>query len=464
MPATLGNELMAAYRRLLEERFGLRLSDQQSEQLDQIVPQLLMMTKYASPSELVEAFASGWRADLLRVLATSMTVGETHFYRVPAQIRALEQVVFPDLVTRHADDRRLRVWSAGCSTGEEPYTLAMLLRQHLAVPEGWDVDILATDLSQPALEAAQRATYGDWSFRDTPEEVRQRYFHQDGRRWRLHEDVVRMVRFEPLNLMADPFPSSGPFGPTLDLIVCRNVTIYFTPEATRRLYARFAEALVPGGWLLLGPSDPIPEAAELLAPVNVPGAVLWRRATPERTAAAPARAQLRPIDRVAAPRLKSDDRPRDPGLQPPAAPRRGASHGASPRSVSRRPPPLAPSGARLTRVEAERRVRDRPLDAGGYTWLGMLDLEAGAIEQAVDNLRRATFLSPEDALAQFSLGRAYARLGQSARARTALTHARRLLASMPDDQTVSGGGGIWAAELRQAVEAEFARLARTADQ
>ena len=80
-------------------------------------------------------------------------------------------------------------------------------------------------------------------------------------------------------------PSPGPRGPTLDLIVCRNVTIYFTPEATRRLYTRFAETLVPGGWLLLGPSGPIPEASDLLAPVNVPGAVLWRRLTRGRSVA-----------------------------------------------------------------------------------------------------------------------------------------------------------------------------------
>ena len=132
-------------------------------------------------------------------------------------------------------------------------------------------------------------------------------------------------------------------------------------------------------------------------------------------------------------------------------------------TANRRPPPPPASAARLTRVEAERLVRDRPLDAGAYTWLGMLDLEAGATEQAIENLRRATFLSPDDALAQFSLARAYARLGQHSRARTALMHARRLLASMPDDQTVPGGGGIWAAELRQAVEAEFAGLARAAD-
>src|SRR5438874_10316288 len=102
VPSALDSQLTAAYRGLLEERFGLRLSDQQSEQLNEIVPQLLAMTRYAGPCELIQAFASGWRSDLLRALATSMTVGETHFFRVPAQIRALEQVILPDLIARHA--------------------------------------------------------------------------------------------------------------------------------------------------------------------------------------------------------------------------------------------------------------------------------------------------------------------------------------------------------------------------
>jgi chemotaxis protein methyltransferase CheR len=440
MRATLDSQLTSAYRTLLEDRFGLRLSAQQAEQLNDIVPQLLAMTRYASPWELVEAFASGWRADLLRALATNVTVGETHFFRVPAQIRALEQIVFPELIARHADDRRLRVWSAGCSTGEEPYTLAILIRQQLANTDAWDVDILATDLSLPALEAARRATYGEWSFRDTPEQVRQRYFRHDGKRWRLLDDVARMVRFEPLNLIEDTFPSPGADGPTLDLLVCRNVTIYFTPEAIRRLYGRFAEALTPAGWLVLGPSDPIPEASDRLAVVNAPGAVLWRRRLPS-TPASKAHAQPLPLDRRrSAPRPRVGFRRIEPGSGP------------------SRPP-----GARSTRATAEPQVRDRPLDAGAYTWQGMHDLENGAIEQAIDNLRRATFLAPQDALAQFSLGRAYALLGQRSRARTALAHARQLLAAMPDDQIVSGAGGIWAAELRQAVEAELTSATRPAE-
>src|SRR5207253_9059874 len=126
-------------------------------------------------------------------------------------------------------------------------------------------------------QAARHATYGEWSFRDTPSRVRAHYFTPVGKRWRLADSIRRIVRFAHLNLAADVFPSPGPTGPDLDLIVCRNVTIYFSADATRQLYARFAEALVPEGWLVLGPSDPAPEDCPGLEAVHLPAAVLWRR-------------------------------------------------------------------------------------------------------------------------------------------------------------------------------------------
>src|SRR5207302_2496387 len=188
------------------------------------------------------------------------------------------------------------------------------------------------------------------------------------KRWRLREDLVRMVRFAPLNLTADAFPSPGPEGATLDLLVCRNVTIYFSQEATRRLYARFVEVLAPDGWLLLGPSDPVPDHPRLLAPVYLPGAVLWRRVDARPHTARPRGTQ------------RSGDRRPSAGRQPSAARTREA---------------------RQTRTEAEPLVSDRPLDGAAYTSQGMLDLERGAVEEAIENLRRATFLAPQDALAQF---------------------------------------------------------------
>jgi chemotaxis protein methyltransferase CheR len=283
-PAPLDPELGRAYRRLIEEHAGLRLTDHQARDLAGFVAELLATTTYEDAQALYGALATGARRDLIEALPARLTIGETHFFRVGPQIDALRTAVLPEIIGRRASQRRLRAWSAGCSTGEEPYTLAILIREQLAAPDGWDVQLLATDINEQALDAARAASYGDWSFRGTPDEVRRRYFAPDGRRWRLVESVRRMVRFAPMNLLADPIPSLQPeatvptLGPTFDLILCRNVTIYFGPEAVQRVYQRFAEALADGGWLVLGPSDPVPAQPGPLEPTYVRGAVLWRRA------------------------------------------------------------------------------------------------------------------------------------------------------------------------------------------
>lgn len=222
---------------------------------------------------------AGVRRDLLDLLVAEVTVGETHFFRIGPQIAALQRTVLPDLIARRSAGHRLGIWSAGCSTGEEAFTLAILLHETLPAREDWDVTLLATDISRRALDTARQAIYGAWSFRETPQAVRERYFAAIDKRWCLAEPVRRMVHFAQLNLAADAFPSPGPHGPDLDLILCRNVTIYFSTEAAQRLYRRFAAALAPGGWLVLGPSDPVPDQLRALAPVYLPGAVLWRRST-----------------------------------------------------------------------------------------------------------------------------------------------------------------------------------------
>ena len=239
--------------------------------------QLLRTSAYTAPAELYTALAGGLLPEMLEVLGTSMTVGETHFFRVAPQIDALRNVVLPDLIARHTADRRLRVWSAGCSTGEEPYTLAMLICEQLPqLKQDWDIQLVATDLNRAALEVARLGVYGEWSFRDSPLDLRARYFTPTGKQWRLNDQVRGMVRFAHLNLAEDPFPfASGSDG--IDLILCRNVTIYFGEHATQRLYVRFANALDPAGWLLLGPSDPVPTPASALEVTALDGALLWRR-------------------------------------------------------------------------------------------------------------------------------------------------------------------------------------------
>jgi chemotaxis protein methyltransferase CheR len=418
--------LRADYLRLLAQQFGLR-PGRQADLVDGVVLQLLATTSYADPADLYTAFAGGLLPQLLEMLALSMTVGETHFFRVTPQIDMLRRVVLPELIARHQPDRRLRLWSAGCSTGEEPYTLAMLLREQLANPGDWNVQLVATDLNRAALEVARLAVYSEWSFRDSPLEMRTRYFTQAAKRWRLNDEVRAMVRFEHLNLAEDAFPFAAHHD-QIDLILCRNVTIYFAEDATQRLYHRFAEAMDPAGWLLLGPSDPVPAPASTLEVVKFDGALVWRR----RAVAAPA----------AAP-------PPQAARRTPEPPVRGRRALVAP--VKRQAPVTRP----------ERATPATPsMDPLVHLQAGMAQLGEGAPAAAIDSLRRAAYLDETSALVQFSLGRAYRQIGDPARSRSAFSLARRLLAGLADDQPLPGGE-VATGELRHAVEAQLADLDRT---
>ena len=215
---------------------------------------------------------------LLEHLAAELTVGETFFFRNEHHFRALREQVFPEILRRNAGLREIRVWSAGCASGEEPYSVAILLDQMLrgSLPSGrdgtgtggpdsrpprsasagdWHVAVLATDLNPQFLHRGREALYRPWSFRQTDIHHDRRYFIPEADGFRLAARVRGWVRFAYLNLVKDVYPSplTGTLG--LDLILFRNVAIYLKSEVTSAILARFCQALRPGGWLLLGETE-----------------------------------------------------------------------------------------------------------------------------------------------------------------------------------------------------------------
>ena len=188
-------------------------------------------------------------------VAAELTVGESFFFRNEHHFRALREQVIPEILRDNADKREIRIWSAGCATGEEPYSLAILLDQILRDHVLWRVSILGTDLNHGFLERACEACYRPWSFRQTNIYNDRTYFTPDGDAFRLTPKMSHWVRFAYLNLVKDVYPSplTGTLG--LDLILFRNVAIYLKPEVTKAIIARLHSALRPGGWLLLGETE-----------------------------------------------------------------------------------------------------------------------------------------------------------------------------------------------------------------
>lgn len=239
------------FRELVELRLGLTFDEGRLEYLTDALRQRLLATGAQSVERYLQQLHSAGAAEFA-ALAPQLTVGETYFFRNADHFRALTDGILPGLIQARQAERSLRILSAGCSSGEEAFTLAILLRERADLI-GFRLAISAIDLNRAALARASLATYSAWSLRDTPQSVRSRYFNAVGKEFVLSSNVRDMVQFEERNLAEeDPtFWRTGNF----DVIFCRNVTMYFTPEVTRRVVTRFARCLRPGGHLFLGHAE-----------------------------------------------------------------------------------------------------------------------------------------------------------------------------------------------------------------
>jgi chemotaxis protein methyltransferase CheR len=180
-----------------------------------------------------------------------LTSGETYFFRHEEQLELLSQTILPALAEANAKTRHLSIWSAGCSSGEEVYTLAILLTES-GLFEGWNVRILGSDLSHERIEHARQGCYFKGAFRTTDPKIWKRHFQQVGKVWQVHESLRNMCRFAPLNLMGSEIDY---FVGRVDLVLCRNVLIYLDDVSRRRVLQNINDHLVAGGFLLLGHSE-----------------------------------------------------------------------------------------------------------------------------------------------------------------------------------------------------------------
>ncbi len=215
----------------------------------------------------------------LQVLARHLTVGETYFFRERKAFDVLARSVLPELIrVRRAGGRRLRVWSAACCTGEEPYSVAILLHQLLPDLADWHVTILATDINERFLNIAVAGVYGEWSFRESPAWLKARYFQRTAAGgYAILPEIGKLVTFAHLNLAQDAYPALATGTNSMDLILCRNVLMYFSPGQAQEVVRKLRHAMVDDGWLAVGATDGSQSLFSEFEPVNFPGVVLYQK-------------------------------------------------------------------------------------------------------------------------------------------------------------------------------------------
>jgi chemotaxis protein methyltransferase CheR len=387
-------------------------------------------------------------------LARYLTVGETYFFRDPACFAALEHEVLPGLIAerRAAHTLRLRLWSAACATGEEPYSLAILLDRLLPDRADWSVTILATDINPDALEQARRGQYRPWALRETPRAIQDRYFLPDvGDTFTLQPTIRQAVTFAPLNLAASIYPSLETNTGAMDLVLCRNALMYFARETQVSAAARLQQAILPGGWLALSPAEASADLFPALLPVNFPGAIFFRRPLESHAAA-----ERRPASSAwnSAPAAPPPP-PTCPVSYPAAVDRTAVASPTGPREMAHVPSTaldLARSLADQGDLNEARRMCEAALvrewhDPAAQLLLATIAQEQGDLAAATEALRKAVYLDPDSPLAYFLTGSLLFRQDRRQEGRRALEVAVELLASLSRGTAVPYGHGVTAGQL-----------------
>nr|WP_249792396.1 protein-glutamate O-methyltransferase CheR [Bradyrhizobium sp. BRP22] len=240
-------------RKLLKERSGLDLSSDKQYLVESRLVPLARKSGLAGIPELVQRMKGGGAEALTSEVVEAMTTNETFFFRDKIPFDHLRQTVLPALLQARAARRSLRIWCAASSTGQEPYSIAMCLKEMGAALAGWRTEIVATDLSQAVLEKSKTGIFSQFEVqRGLPIQLLVKYFTQIGEFWQLNADVRAMVQHRQLNLLQD-FSHLG----TFDVIFCRNVLIYFDQETKTDIFARLAKMLEPDGVLALGAAESV---------------------------------------------------------------------------------------------------------------------------------------------------------------------------------------------------------------
>ena len=485
LPLSSGD--FALFQELLIEACGLHFEEDRKQSLHLALWERLQQRGYDSYREYYNLlkFHPEGRLEICELLDL-ITIGETYFFRNKAQFNVLMSSVLPEIMQRKsgARDKSIRVWSAGCSRGDEPYSIAIAIREVLPFDQKWTISILGTDINRNGLASAKEATYGGKDVAHLPKEYLGKYFKPKGSSYVLNTDVRESVQFEYHNLVKDPFVNEKM--QMVDLVFCRNVTIYFDFQTTRRVIENFYNCLVPEGYLFLGHTETLWQITDKFERVEFPQTFIYQK-------------KLRPVREdamkpfIAVPEIRIEDltrsmapmRPSGATLSEPSP--RGFEGSASTHEMDTskrflqetmsglqgKPEPLGqveqpldraspPSPDRMiargknhiltyladaTLLANEAKYKEAAdiltkvieldnLSVEAYYLLGVLSYKSGNLKEAETQFRKVIYVTPDSALAYFNLGNIYLYQRKFSEAARAFRNAIRLSEKRPKDEQI----------------------------
>ena len=420
----------------------------------------------------------------LDVLANHLTVGETYFFREKQSLEIFQNQIIPEIMAeRFGKDQQLNIWSAGCCSGEEPYTLAMLLKEKIPDITQWKFSILATDLNPVYLKKATDGIYSTWSFRETPDALRSRYFYKNGTGWKIDESIWKMVVFKQHNL-AETDSANGMFHQPPDVIFCRNVLMYFSPDLIRRVGLHFYHILKPQGWFITSPVEFSDELFAEFAKVKCGNYVVYRKSAPKQVETKPAATAIMAGARAVTKDLKNTRRTKPAALKP-----------VSPMRTEKNPESalLESAGhlysrkryadcAALCRTEivksadkqawqmllarscansgqltealsvCNEMLTDNRLDSEVYYLKSTILAEQNNPEEAVQTLRQGIYLYPDHLMSHLLMAEILRKNGNAGGASKHLKSIKRILSGLENQVVLEEAGGLTVGRIRQMVE------------
>lgn len=428
-----------AIAQVVAARTGLRFPDARHQQTELAVRRAAERARCPSPEDFLGVLRRD--AGALDDLVGELTVGETYFFREPAQFDFLRREVLPELRRHRPPGHVFRAWSAGCATGEEAYSLAILFEQEGLAGRA---HLLGTDISRAALARAEQGVYSDWSLRGPGAAAAAPYLARQGKQHVLAETVRRRVALAYLNLAQDVYPSFANDTWGMDLILCRNVLIYLDGPTVRRVAERLFEALAPGGWLLTASSDPPLQGLAPFATVVSEAGVFYRR-PPDAPAEETEEREAVPCFSVSPP---------SPSVPPPRAAPADDDNGGAVRRVRVLAGTDVAGAERACAAALER----QPLAVELRYLHAVLLTDLGRRDEAIRALRRVIYLDRSLAVAHFTLGALLWQGGDRAGAGAAYRNAAALCAARPAEEAVPLADGERAGRLARSAAFQAALL------
>jgi chemotaxis protein methyltransferase CheR len=450
------------FRELLSRWLGWTFDDKDASQLEDVLTERAAENELSRGDYLLRLGAGGWDAEVVQ-LAERLSITETYYFRHGEQFRALREVALPERIAARQSHRALRMLSVACSSGEEAYSLAIVGRE--ARPDSnWLISVTGVDANPAMLRKAAGGRYSRWSLRETPPEVRQRWFHPDDGGFRVDDEVRSMVRFAHHNV-ADDDPSLWSPG-QYDVIFCRNLLMYLTRPVAAALVRRMTAALTPGGYLFLGHTDSLGSRPEGLEPRHSHQTFYYHRPLPVPAPAATPlpRSAPRPEPyRPARPITEEDAYNRAMGLL--QADRFADALELMTARLPGRPRPrdallhgvLLVQTGKLGEAAtvAARLVETDGLNADAHQLLALCREGEQAVDEAIAQYRLAAYLDPGFALARLRLGQLARRRGEDRTAAADLETALGLLSQEGAERITLFGGGFGRVALTMLCRSEL---------